>query len=130
DALSAVGLLSRMYLGWENNHEPLVRGVEQLADRGPSRDNFYFNYYAAQVLFQFTSGEGAMWRDWNTELRDQLISQQDTRGHARGSWFVEGPHAEAGGRLYQTSLATMTLEVYYRYLPIYKLGTESVEFPQ
>jgi hypothetical protein len=39
---------------------------------------------------------------------------------------VNGGHgADAAGRLYCTSLATMILEVYYRHLPIY--GQQSVE---
>ena len=36
---------------------------------------------------------------------------------------------ERGGRLYNTSLACMTLEVYYRYLPLYDDGSVADEFP-
>ncbi len=127
---SSIGLLCRMYLGWKKDNDALGDGVAKLASRGPSPNNFYFNYYASQVLFQYTGGKGRMWRDWNMKLRDQLIAQQETTGHPRGSWFVEGPHNDRGGRLYTTSLATMTLEVYYRYMPIYQ--TEAVEqgFPE
>jgi hypothetical protein len=32
---------------------------------------------------------------------------------------------QLGGRLYVTSLAALTLEVYYRYLPLYKLDPQS-----
>ena len=27
--------------------------------------------------------------------------------------------AQVGGRMYQTAICTLTLEVYYRYLPLY-----------
>ena len=42
-----------------------------------------------------------------------------------GSWNPEvlsgkGHVAEAGGRLMATSLAALSLEVYYRYLPLYQ----------
>lgn len=130
DTRSSIGLLSRMYLGWKKENEALARGVKQISEAGPSADNYYYNYYAAQVLFQFTGGRGLMWRDWNREMREQLIATQETRGHMRGSWFVPEQHNTRGGRLYTTALGAMTLEVYYRYMPIYQETAVSVEFPQ
>ena len=127
--LTAVGLLCRMYLGWDQEDERLKKGAEWLVERGPHEGNYYHNYYAAQTLFHLTGGEGPMWREWNEPMREQLINQQETRGHARGSWWVEGPHNERGGRLYMTALATMTLEVYYRYLPLYRSEAVQTELP-
>ncbi|TWT32338.1 hypothetical protein KOR34_41010 [Posidoniimonas corsicana] len=127
---SSIGLLCRMYLGWKRDNEALREGVLKLAERGPSNNDYYYNYYASQVLFQYTGGKGAVWRDWNLKLRDQLIGQQETQGHARGSWYTDGPHNDTGGRLYMTSLATMTLEVYYRYMPIYQTDAVDKEFPE
>jgi hypothetical protein len=49
-----------------------------------------------------------------------LLKSQAKKGHEAGSWFegVNGGHgADAAGRLYTTSLATLILEVYYRILP-------------
>ena len=130
--LAGVGLLSRIYQGWPRDHPGLTQGVKLIAKKGPSvtgvEANFYSNYYDSQVLFQHTSGEGEMWTNWNDKLRDFLVASQDTKGHQRGSWFATGGHGKTGGRLYVTSLATLTLEVYYRYLPIYDLNTESLEF--
>ncbi len=123
-ARNAVGLLCRMYLGWKKNHPALERGVANLAKGGPSTD-LYHDYYATQVLHHM---EGEQWVSWNTTMRDLLVSTQAKKGHEAGSWYegVEGGHgAEAAGRLYCTSLATMILEVYYRHLPIY--GEQSVE---
>ena len=127
--LSAVGLLCRMYLGWNQSDPRLVRGVERLAKAGPRENNFYHNYYAAQAVFHQTGGVGPVWGQWNEKVRELLIEQQETRGHQRGSWWVEGPHNERGGRLYATALATMTLEVYYRYLPLYQADAVAAEFP-
>jgi len=36
-----------------------------------------------------------------------------------GSWYFPDKHGEVGGRLYTTAMAVMTLEVYYRFLPLY-----------
>jgi hypothetical protein len=49
-----------------------------------------------------------------------------------GSWDPDKPTRDAwsepGGRLMVTSLSTLTLEVYYRYLPLYKLdNTDTVK---
>jgi len=127
---SAIGLLCRMYLGWPHNHPALQRGVLRLARQGPSNNQAYFNYYATQVLFQYTSGAGELWQKWNTTLRDRLIESQATSGHEKGSWFFDrkGSHTKSGGRLYCTAMASMTLEVYYRYLPIYKAKSVESDF--
>ena len=53
-------------------------------------------------------------------MREHLIDTQDqSRGHARGSWYFPDKHGQVGGRLYTTAMAVMTLEIYYRYLPLY-----------
>lgn len=127
--LSAVGLLCRMYLGWSQNDPRLVRGVKRLADRGPIDGNFYHNYYAAQVIFHQTGGVGPVWRKWNDAARELIVEQQATRGHERGSWWKKGGHTRRGGRLYTTAMATMTLEVYYRYLPLYQSAAVETQLP-
>lgn len=126
--LSSVGLLCRMYIGWKRDNEALKSGVAMLAKSGPSKNNYYYNYYASQVLFQYTGGQGKTWRDWNRALRQQLVDQQDLAGHTKGSWFDKGGHGERGGRIYTTSLATMCLEIYYRYMPIYQTDAVDREF--
>ncbi|MCA9103471.1 MAG: terpene cyclase/mutase family protein [Planctomycetales bacterium] len=117
---TAVGLLCRIYLGWPRDHAPLQSGADSLADFAPSADNMYFNYYSTQVLHQLG---GSRWNAWNRKMRDQLVETQQQEGHERGSWFVAGGDDEGattGGRLYITTMNIMTLEVYYRYLPIYR----------
>ena len=63
---------------------------------------------------------GPEWEDWNGQMRDVLVVMQEDGGHAAGSWDPRGDHAGAGGRIYMTSLAVCTLEVYYRHLPIFR----------
>ena len=52
-------------------------------------------------------------------MRDYLVATQANRGHEAGSWYFSGGRLQSGGRLLSTALAVMTLEVYYRYLPLY-----------
>ena len=120
---TAIGLLCRMYSGWRRGDPRLARGVEQLAARGPSYDDMYFNYHATQVLHHY---EGPQWGPWNDRLREHLIATQAERSHESGSWHFADPHTTAGGRLCDTALCLLSLEVYYRYLPLY--GRQSVQF--
>ncbi|MCA9248112.1 MAG: terpene cyclase/mutase family protein [Planctomycetales bacterium] len=113
---TAIGLLCRMYLGWPPSHAELVRGADRLANAGPSKNNMYFNYYAAQVLHHLNHRD---WPAWNEELREHLIASQSLDGHEAGSWSFDDPKTNVAGRLFDTALATLNLEVYYRYLPLY-----------
>jgi len=128
DATVAIGLLSRMYLGWKKDNPALQRGVHWLSKRGPSAGNMYYNYYATQVMRHW---EGEEWKIWNQQMRDQLIHSQAKQGHEEGSWFTGNGDigAAPGGRVYCTAMATMILEVYYRHMPIYRLQSIEQDFP-
>lgn len=129
-ATSAVGLLCRMYLGWEKEKPELEKGVKYLSTVGPQTSNMYFSYYATQVLHQYDGPDGDIWQAWNTKMRDSLVASQETEKHAAGSWMLKGnDHGyEVGGRLYCTAMCTMTLEIYYRYMPIYTKKSAEDDF--
>lgn len=121
---TAIGLLCRMYLGWGTDKVPLQEGVKYLSQIGPSRDNMYYNYYATQVLHHWG---GDPWNRWNRVMREQLLTTQVQEGHAAGSWAPRDPHGNTGGRLYMTTLSILTLEVYYRHLPLYQRRSTQIE---
>lgn len=132
--LTAVGLLCRMYLGWEEDHPALLEGVDYLSRRGPDvggtpkkpRRDMYYNYYATQVMRHVG---GPQWEKWNEEMRDFLVNSQEKKGHRKGSWsFKSGHSSEKGGRLFNTSMCAMILEVYYRHLPLYQKQAAEDEF--
>lgn len=128
--LSAVGLLLRMYLGWKRDNPALKRGIEKLAKAGPT-GNLYHDYYATQLMHHM---EGDVWNTWNARMKKLLLDNQERKGHETGSWFKGvsggGHAAEAGGRLYTTSMATMLLEVYYRHQPLYRGQSVEQEFSE
>ncbi|MBC8351261.1 MAG: hypothetical protein H8E66_04710 [Planctomycetes bacterium] len=118
--MTAEGLLCRMYLGWKLDMPGIERGIRFLTTQHlPNRSspNIYYWYYGTQALHHHGGPE---WEMWNREMREILIETQERRGHEAGSWDPTGPHASAGGRLYMTALATCSLEVYYRHLPIFR----------
>jgi hypothetical protein len=117
-ATTAVGCLSRLYVGkhfgWSKDHPAMQRAMETMAKAGPARNNLYRDYYAAQFMFQMTGAKGDMWEKWNTAMRDGIVKSQDQTGHQAGSWKTGYSH----GRLMNTCLSTLILEVYYRHMLI------------
>src|SRR5262249_4524812 len=125
-AMTAVGLLCRQYMGWGPRNPSLAKGVDFLKKTPPGATNdIYFYYYATQVMHFFG---GDSWEEWNQGtktkkgIRDWLIEKQDkSNTHAKGSWSPQGDRwGSGGGRLMVTSLSLLTLEVYYRHLPLYR----------
>ena len=111
-----------MYTGWSAEEEALTRGITALARTGPKPNAIYHNFYLAQALVQT---DHPVWPRWNARFRDQLVALQSRAGHESGSWFLADPETAPGGRLAHTALAVLSLEVYYRLLPIYR--AEAVE---
>ena len=118
-SMTAEGLFVRQLLG-HGPDDPAAAGsvafiLEHLPDweRGPST---YYWYYATLALFQH---QGEAWTIWNRTLTAALVSNQRTAGPAAGSWDPRDKYAMVGGRVYQTAICTLCLEVYYRYLPMY-----------
>lgn len=135
--MTAVGMLCRQYLGVNPRNPGLLKGVEILKKAPPGSGNIYYDYYATQVMHHMG---GDAWDFWNKGpagdgkggIRDLLIAKQDKVGdplrplpqklrHEDGSWAPDGPWgADGGGRIMFTSLSLLTLEVYYRHLPLYR----------
>ncbi len=113
---TAIGIISRMLSGMRLDDSKMQMGIAQISARGPDKNNMYYNYYATQVMMH---AGGETWQKWNAVMRDQLVNTQITDGHASGSWNLADAHGRRAGRLYMTCLCTMTLEVYYRHLPLY-----------
>jgi hypothetical protein len=129
--MTAVGCLLRQYNGWGPRHPGLNKGVELLRRVPPSpavKDMYYF-YYATQVMHHMG---GDIWDQWNggvngrPGMRDLLVESQDQgqngdKRDQKGSWDPTGDAFGAQfGRLAYTCMCVLTLEVYYRYLPLYK----------
>ena len=126
---TAIGALCRMYTGGTRS-KALKESVVYLGTQGPSLGEMYYNYYATQAIFAWgddkeEDGE-KLWTQWNDKTRDMLVGLQAKEGHQSGSWISTG-HQE-GGRHFATCLAAMTLEIYYRKLPVYqRLSLEPIK---
>jgi hypothetical protein len=126
-AMTSVGLLMRLYLGWNREKPEMIRGADfllehppQLGTRGQSLRDTYYWYYATQVVFHVG---GDQWQRWQANLYPMLIEHQISTGEFAGSWSPDQPVPDLwsryGGRLYVTTMNLLSLEVSYRHLPLY-----------
>lgn len=109
---------TRMLLGQRLSLEQLAEAAEFMLRKPPARDNlnYYYIYYASLAMMQM---QGHVWQQWNATTSRLLIELQERQGAAGGSFPVAGEWANRAGRVYTTAMATLTLEIYYRYLPMY-----------
>jgi len=120
-AMTAVGILTRIFLGEDPRSSKLIKlGADLCLERPPvwnpddgSIDMYYW-YYATLAIFQVG---GAHWKKWNEAMTDAIVKNQHPKGSGArtGSWDPIGPWGPDGGRVYATAVLVMCLEVYYRY---------------
>jgi hypothetical protein len=114
--MTAEALLCRLVLGRCDEHqarEATAYLLEELPGGG-GETNFYYWYYGSLALYQI---QGTAWERWNAALKSVLVGSQRRSGDLAGSWDPRCRWGPYGGRVYSTALATLSLEVYYRYLP-------------
>ncbi|MHC4599923.1 MAG: prenyltransferase/squalene oxidase repeat-containing protein [Planctomycetota bacterium] len=130
--VTSAGLLSKMYLGANLAGQDIQKGASLMIQELPDYNklaspappgaayNFhtvYYWYYGTLVMFHLG---GEYWNTWKEHLVDMLKSRQNVN-EARGSWDPKGDFLGLyGGRLYVTAFNILNLEVFYRYLPLYK----------
>jgi hypothetical protein len=118
-AMTAEGMFVRQLLGRTRHDPDMQAGAQYLLEHLPdwSEDpNTYYWYYGTLALFQHG---GDSWQQWNDAVVQQLLDRQVQEGQAAGSFPIAGQWSRIGGRVYQTAICCLTLEVYYRYLPLY-----------
>jgi len=122
--MTSVGMVCRQFMGVGNNDPVLRKQADLLLTQPPvwkkvgtgEPQFFYHWYYGTLAMFQMG---GDRWKKWNTALKPSLLNNQRRGGDEDGSWDPESGWAPTGGRVYTTALGALTLEVYYRYLPMY-----------
>jgi hypothetical protein len=120
--MTAEAWVCRQFLGVGGPSPASTEAADELLANGPGRPgrdgyNLYYWYYGTLAMYQYG---GAAWSRWNAQVRDQVVRRQRLDGHRAGSWDPDdSDYGARGGRIYCTALATLTLEVYYRFLRLY-----------
>ncbi|TWT58094.1 hypothetical protein KOR42_14650 [Thalassoglobus neptunius] len=114
-AMTAEAMFCRHVLNVDNDRSAANEASRYLLANRPSRStiNLYYWYYGTLAMYQHGGDD---WDQWNNALRDLLIAEQRKTGPQAGSWDPRGVWGRYGGRIYSTAIATLSLEVYYRYL--------------
>ena len=117
--ITAVGVLCLQLIGHAEDKEvekglQFMRGWDLKWDKPGYAAPLYGWYYITQAKFH---KGGSDWQSWNQDLRRELPASQKEDGH----WdFTGEEHGSGAGPAYSTTLAALSLQVYYRFLPTYK----------
>ena len=133
DGVTAVGVLCLQLLG-QHRSQAAQAGLNAMKGfkcdyRDPPDWPMYAWYYITQAKFHHG---GALWNDWNNQFARELTKNQNEDGSwtSAGQFLKDDGHGKETnhGPVYSTTLAALTLQVYYRFLPTYKpIAVESDE---
>jgi hypothetical protein len=130
--MTSVAMVCRQFMGTPNTDKILQQSSDHLVKFTPlwkdERDHsqergLYYWYYGTLAMFQMG---GKNWDIWNKQMKKVLLENQRKGGvldgsleDVDGSWDPESWIDVHGGRVMTTALGALTLEIYYRYLPMY-----------
>jgi hypothetical protein len=124
-SITAVSVLCLEMAGM--GRDPAVkRGLQALKDadinwQKPMDWPMYSWYYITQAKFHAGGGD---WESWNQKFAREIVRNQNEDGSwtSAGQYLAEDDHGKEvnHGQVYSTTLAALTLQVYYRFLPSYK----------
>ena len=129
-AMTAEALYCRLVLGASPADASTAEALAFIGGSAPtpSTANAYAWYYA--TLASFHAG-GPQWEQWNTRLQAVLLPlQRRDGGPLDGSWDPDPVWGGYGGRVYSTALSALTLEVYYRHLPMHERAARVAAAPR
>ncbi len=118
---TAMALAVQLYLGRSPSSEAIRRQAKRLgAFRLPGYDakwkkekkaammDYYYIYHGTMAFHRLGGEE---WVKWNKAMIKALAGSQQKAG----CWPLFDTHSRAGGRIYSTAVALLSLEVYSRY---------------
>ncbi|MBT3296813.1 MAG: terpene cyclase/mutase family protein [Verrucomicrobia bacterium] len=127
--LTGVGVLCMQLLGAANKGE-CTRGLAWLNQNATFKwddpwlkSSVYYWYYTTQAKFH---AGGSTWQQWNAQFSRELVRGQTVLkgaaadGKDMGFWDSPAKGEHSDGRVMDTCLCALQLQVYYRYLPTFK----------
>lgn len=120
-AMTAEGMFCRQLMGVPPTDQRQAGSAAYLQNNmpNPGNPNYYYWYYACLALHQH---RGPVWEEWNAKMKPTLLGSQIRQGDDAGSWPDKGQWTKGrGGKIMSTAMSALSLEVYYRYLPMYAL---------
>lgn len=123
DSITAIGVLALQLMG-RGAERPVRDGLRAMAGAAcdweqPVEWPMYAWYYITQAHFH---QGGRSWQNWNRRFAPALVRHQEEDGRWESPGAVRGGVGQETylGPVYSTTLAALSLQVYYRLLPTYK----------
>ncbi|MDA3962756.1 MAG: terpene cyclase/mutase family protein [Planctomycetota bacterium] len=118
--MTCVGALCAVFLGYRGDSPMLASLANNLRKNQFQKQwplETYYVYYSTLAMFQ-VGGDG--WKEWNSVVRDLLVNnQRQSQDCFDGSWDIGTRTSKQWGqRMLATAYCCLSLEVYYRYLPV------------
>ncbi len=112
-SMTSVGMYCQQLYGSKPDEKRQIDSAKFLATRLPAtaQKDYYYWYYGC--LSMFLHG-GKPWQEWNAKMKPIFLKKQQSNG----TWKPEGRRAKKEGTTITTAWATLSLTVYYRYLPM------------
>ena len=132
--MTGIGVVSLQLLG-DPSCKEVSESIETIIDKRlngyvweEARKNLYGWYYDTQAVFQYKVINNEYWKKWQRIFEKELVRNQ----HKEGYWKVDGInyYQNLKGKIFSTTLCCLQLEVYYRYLPTFRISknfTENIE---
>lgn len=119
--MTAQAVFSRLLLGQKLTDEQIRIASTFVTQTMPGEgEKDFYHFYCVSLMLMQVQNES--WQKWNSAMRPYLLKLQRSSDQGLGSWDLDKKWSTEGGRAYTTALATLTLQVYYRYLPMYATG--------
>lgn len=137
-ATTPLGLMSRIFLGWRRTHPFCIGSANYIRKvylpefdvfGEPGKEDWgrggrfapqglwpMYNYYYCTLAMHQMGGK--YFYDWNRRVSRVLPYFQKKSGCERGSWPSTWNQDTVEGWVYTTCMGTLTMETYYRYLPL------------
>ena len=108
ETMTAIALWCRDVLG--SDGEAVKRGLYLLQNRVPRWEqghvDFTYWYYGTRAV---NVHDGKIAAPWRKAVGRALIDNQVTSGHEAGTWGIDSPWGDIGGRSYMTALGALIL---------------------
>ena len=120
EAKSGIEFIDKVVNNSRHPSESRVQWVDHMwSDTGLHANPLYYWYYCTQAMFH--AGQRP-WKEWNDHFVPICIAKQNPEGY----WASPGVgKKDSIDKWYTTALCALTLQVYYRYLPTYKMPKQA-----
>ncbi len=125
--LTAIGTLARQFMGWKKEDLQAVSTVHQQRRLPRIRRQWRKSRPLLLVLRhdgRLPAGRTAV-QQWSDSMLKAMLPSQRKQGDDNGSWDPVGEYSGEWGRVGQTALSALILEVYYRY-PLVNKGNKAL----